>query len=135
MPKQPTNIKRPWIAEKPKHARSVDNSKFYGSWPWKKKRKAFRESNPLCVQCDESGRVSATEIVDHIMPISEGGAPLDDGNLQALCRVCHEKKSASESAKKRGDRGLKHYKPKRYPSHDSQNFTRNKNLRGGYGND
>ena len=35
--------------------------------------------------------------VDHIMPLRDGGDPLDEANLQALCRPCHFRKSHAES--------------------------------------
>jgi len=31
--------------------------------------------------------------VDHIVPISQGGAPLDPRNLRTLCAACHKRKS------------------------------------------
>jgi 5-methylcytosine-specific restriction endonuclease McrA len=36
--------------------------------------------------------------VDHITPISEGGHPFDESNLQTLCRECHEQKTARENS-------------------------------------
>jgi 5-methylcytosine-specific restriction endonuclease McrA len=35
----------------------------------------------------------ATEEVDHIIPIDDGGARLDEENLQAACRPCHRWKT------------------------------------------
>jgi 5-methylcytosine-specific restriction endonuclease McrA len=35
--------------------------------------------------------------IDHKIPLSMGGAPLELANLQVLCRSCHEAKSAKES--------------------------------------
>ena len=34
--------------------------------------------------------------VDHIVPLSKGGAPFDLGNLQPLCRECHNNKINAE---------------------------------------
>ena len=36
--------------------------------------------------------------VDHIKPLQRGGAPFDEGNLQALCRRCHIEKTRREAA-------------------------------------
>ncbi|SEO98970.1 HNH endonuclease [Halorientalis persicus] len=36
--------------------------------------------------------------VDHITPISEGGHPFDEQNLQTLCRRCHREKTAEENS-------------------------------------
>src|SRR5690606_38340289 len=58
---------------------------------WQKVRARFIRQNPICVEC---GRLA--EHVDHIVPISQGGARLDERNLQSLCRSCHSKKTARE---------------------------------------
>ena len=36
--------------------------------------------------------------VDHITPISEGGHPFDESNLQTLCEHCHKEKTAEENS-------------------------------------
>lgn len=36
--------------------------------------------------------------VDHITPISDGGHPFDESNLQTLCAECHEAKTARENS-------------------------------------
>ena len=48
-----------------------------------------------CVLCGRRGRLE----VDHIVPVSVGGARYDTENLQALCRGCHIKKTRSENLK------------------------------------
>lgn len=35
--------------------------------------------------------------VDHIKPISDGGHPFDESNLQTLCKHCHHAKTAKEN--------------------------------------
>ena len=58
--------------------------------------------------CDRCG--SETEIprfkkpkripmVDHIIPIKQGGAKYDQSNLQSLCWACHSRKSAEEGSR------------------------------------
>ncbi|WP_431471940.1 HNH endonuclease [Nonlabens sp. SCSIO 43208] len=115
-------VNRPWVKEYKQQERTVDNSKFYNSRTWRKTRKLFLENNPLCIHCERLGVTTPANVVDHIIPISEGGDKLNTKNLQPLCKKCHEKKSASESAKKRG-MGKKLSVYKRCTSHDSQNFT------------
>lgn len=58
---------------------------------WRETRKAYLIEYPHCVVC---GAV-ATE-VDHITPISEGGARLDWNNLQAMCKTHHSQKTVLE---------------------------------------
>lgn len=41
--------------------------------------------------------------VDHITPISEGGHPFDESNLQTLCKHCHREKTAEENSSDDGE--------------------------------
>ena len=61
-------------------ARGYDNR-------WRKIRKAYIASNPLCIKCLESGITKAVETVHHI-----DGNPKNnrDDNLKSLCRKHHE---------------------------------------------
>lgn len=52
---------------------------------------------PLCRQCARAGLTVAAEEVDHVRPVSAGGDPWAAGNIQPLCRRCHEEKSAAET--------------------------------------
>ncbi|WP_227015888.1 HNH endonuclease [Haloarcula sp. JP-L23] len=50
--------------------------------------------------------------VDHITPISQGGHPFDESNLQVLCDDCHEAKTAEENsgtARERPEISLQEY--------------------------
>jgi 5-methylcytosine-specific restriction protein A len=51
---------------------------------------------PLCVACEQAGKVSAAEEVDHVVPLAKGGAD-DDTNLQSLCRECHQAKTRRDN--------------------------------------
>lgn len=50
------------------------------------------ERDPMCRKC---GRAKSQE-ADHIIPISRGGAGLDLGNGQGLCKRCHWWKTRQE---------------------------------------
>lgn len=52
---------------------------------------------PLCRLCLAEGRTTATEVVDHIKPLSEGGSDARS-NKQGLCIACHDAKSKGERA-------------------------------------
>ena len=97
MAEKPKKIVRSWVPQRKAFERAKDNSSFYNSWPWRKKRKKFIEANPLCVTCEANGLVVRATVVDHKLPINAGGAPLDDDNLQGMCTTCHNRKSAGES--------------------------------------
>lgn len=83
--------------KKPFEGRANKNREFYVSSAWRKARKRYISLHPICSAC---GRAIAT-VVDHIIPINQGGAPLDERNFQSLCASCHNKKSGHEA---RGNR-------------------------------
>lgn len=61
---------------------------------WRKVRASYLLRHPLCVVCGRAGRTVEAAEVDHIVPIANGGARLDERNLQALCHSCHSRKTA-----------------------------------------
>jgi len=48
--------------------------------------------------CQWQGCTAPATDVDHIVEIADGGAFLDEGNVQALCRLHHERKTAIASS-------------------------------------
>lgn len=66
--------------------------KFYNSKEWRKKRLEILErSNGLCVVCWLLGRVRLASSVHHIVKLRDDfELRLDDKNLIAVCRDCHE---------------------------------------------
>ncbi|GAC1405524.1 MAG: HNH endonuclease signature motif containing protein [Burkholderiaceae bacterium] len=71
---------------------------FYQSAAWRALRAAFLFQHPVCCRCEAAGRIVAAVVADHVLPIKDGGARLDEANLQALCVPCHNSKTASETA-------------------------------------
>ena len=58
---------------------------------WKRvKRAAIERDGYRCRHC---GKAAGRFEVDHIVPLSDSGAPFDMENLQTLCRPCHFDKS------------------------------------------
>lgn len=57
---------------------------------WAALRQRFITTHPTC-QCGQQAT-----IVDHIIPITEGGKRLDWNNLQSLCTKCHAMKTHAE---------------------------------------
>lgn len=76
------------------------NQKFYNSKAWRSLRKTYIEEHPLCAVSYATGRLAAGEVIDHIIPINEGGARLDRRNLMTLTNTWHNKKSGMERHKK-----------------------------------
>lgn len=64
------------------------------------RRKALDRDGWRCVDCGKAGRLE----VDHVIPLKDGGAPLDLNNVAARCRDCHFRKTASERRRPRSAR-------------------------------
>ena len=64
-------------------------------------RMAHLTGEPLCRMCRAAGKVSIAVIVDHIVPLAEGGAEAPH-NRQSLCKVHDLEKTAADT--KRGQR-------------------------------
>ncbi len=46
--------------------------------------------------CYRKGLTTAAQVTDHVIELENGGAKLDDSNLQSLCISCHNTKTALE---------------------------------------
>ena len=57
------------------------------------RRHVLERDNRICQGC---GAQLGLAEVDHIKPVSQGGAEFDPDNLQTLCRRCHIRKSTTE---------------------------------------
>ena len=66
-------------------------------WRWAKVSKYVRTNEPICRHCQNT----AATMVDHIVPLKQGGARLELNNLQPLCRSCHAIKTARETRQQR----------------------------------
>ena len=74
-----------------KFKRDLKSKEFYNSTKWRKLRKTYISEHPFCVKC---GRFA--KIIDHIVPIKQGGEKLNKENLQSLCLACHNEKTSKE---------------------------------------
>lgn len=70
---------------------------------WHRARTSYLTSHPLCAECLKTGRPVPATVVDHIIP-HKGNQALfwDESNWQALCKSCHDTKTAKE------DGGFRH---------------------------
>lgn len=82
-----------------KYERDKKAQLFYQSAEWKALRKRKLQLNPLCEECCRQGKLTKATMVDHIVPVKQGGAALDIDNLQSLCWSCHSRKSAEEGSR------------------------------------
>jgi 5-methylcytosine-specific restriction protein A len=70
---------------------------------WLAAAEDFKKRHPLCRLCEEAGRVSPAQCVDHTVP-HEGNSLLfwDEDNWQSLCNPCHAgPKRIAENAARR----------------------------------
>jgi 5-methylcytosine-specific restriction protein A len=58
-----------------------------------RKRRLHKE--PLCRRCAGKGRVTASTVPDHIIPLAQGGTD-DDTNIRCLCDECHREVTAEQ---------------------------------------
>lgn len=82
-----------------KYQRNQEVQSFYNSNAWRKLRARFLVEHPFCVECRKYGRLTKATIVDHIVPIRQGGPAMDEDNLQPLCWSCHSSKSIKEGSR------------------------------------
>ena len=97
--------KRERAAHYNKTVRDAEAQAFYESPAWRRLRKLKLAVMPICEICYAQGRITPAVLVDHIVEIKDGGAPLDMANLQSVCQRCHNKKTAQEHAKRNNNGG------------------------------
>jgi len=81
------------------HRKPTSNQSFYSSAVWRKARKAKLNEKPICEVHEAQNQYvdcSSNSPIDHVVPITAGGAKTDPNNLMTLCKKCHERKSALE---------------------------------------
>jgi 5-methylcytosine-specific restriction enzyme A len=84
-PKHRIQVQREYDQTRPDHL-----VKFYNSAAWRNLRADVARREPLCRLCQEQGRVTAGQQIDHIESVKENWARrLDPTNLRNLCLSCH----------------------------------------------
>jgi len=78
-------------------ANALQRDKLYHSARWRKLRILVKASQPRCVTCG-----GPPDEIDHIIPVRLGGEPLEIENLQALCHLCHQRKTSNEANAEKG---------------------------------
>ncbi len=81
--------------------RGTSAQRGYGA-NWRKLRKMVLARDPICEDPfglhEKYNEVVSANEVDHIIPLKNGGTN-EMGNLQALCRSCHSRKTAVEDGR------------------------------------
>ena len=86
MPRMPEPPKRKQMHER-RH-----QDKRYNTTKWRRYRKVYLSTHPLCVEC---GAIAT--VVDHVTPVRLGGEFWQPTNHQAMCARCHNSKSGREA--------------------------------------
>mgnify|MGYP000694615216 CR=1 FL=1 len=77
-------------------ARAGTTARGYG-WQWQQLRLTIlRRDLYQCQACKLAGRITPARDVDHVINKAAGGTD-DPGNLQALCKPCHDEKTERET--------------------------------------
>jgi 5-methylcytosine-specific restriction protein A len=98
-------IKRPWI-NNTSQGRTYTNTSFYTTAPWRALRARKLQISPYCECPDCVGKKVPADMVDHIIPIEQGGAALDINNTQSMRNhPCHDRKRAREKNAKYSKNG------------------------------
>lgn len=86
------------MPEQPKRPQQTRRARWtgYSTQRWRKLRAHILALHPLCVQCR-----NIASVLDHIVPVREGGEPWLESNLQPMCKRCHDSKSGKEAHKPR----------------------------------
>lgn len=68
----------------------------YG-YKWQQARAGYLAKHPLCVYCEQAGRVTEATVVDHRVP-HQGDQKIfwDKANWQSLCKPCHDGRKQRE---------------------------------------
>lgn len=68
----------------------------YGSRWVRLRARILSRDGHLCQPCLIAGRTTPATQVDHITPKAKGGTD-EAGNLQGICRACHDAKTLTEA--------------------------------------
>ena len=63
---------------------------LYKTNGWQKKRARLLREQPLCVFCLKEGKTTAATVADHVIPHKGNADSFWNGELQALCKPCHD---------------------------------------------
>lgn len=93
------------MVQRQRDSKRTGEQRHYNSVRWRKLRMIVLGGEPLCRICAAGGRVVEATVVDHILPLAQGGTDAMS-NLQPLCTTCHNRKTMRESvSSSKGGRG------------------------------
>ena len=68
---------------------------LYSSTRWRKFRIAYLQEHPLCLPCQQAGRLTPATQIDHVAIEVRDSVEhqFDESNLQPICANCHSRKT------------------------------------------
>ena len=103
MPNLPKSLRPAYLPPIERERKPTSDQKLYHSERWQSVRWNQILRVPYCEIHQAAGvLVDCTQYapVDHIVPVTFGGAELDERNLMTLCKACHDRKSGFERHEK-----------------------------------
>ena len=103
MPNLPKSSRPAYLPDITQERKATSDQRLYHSERWQSVRWNQILRVPYCEVHQSAGvLVDCTQNapVDHIVPITAGGAELDERNLMTLCKSCHDRKSGFERHEK-----------------------------------
>jgi 5-methylcytosine-specific restriction enzyme A len=79
-------------------------AKWYSLAAWRRRRTAQLATEPLCRYCQAIGHTRAATVVDHIIPHRGDWSLFIEGELQSLCKSCHD--SVAQAKDTHGHHGM-----------------------------
>jgi len=81
--------------DKEKKQQQLTPSEQGYDYQWSKVSKLVRRNEPVCRMCKQK----LATMVDHIVPLKQGGERLALDNLQPLCLPCHNTKTVKDKTR------------------------------------
>jgi 5-methylcytosine-specific restriction enzyme A len=76
------------------------HARLYNTRAWQRKRYTQLKNSPLCAFCWGVGRAVPASVADHVIPHRGDEELFFNGELQSLCKVCHD--SAKQQLERSG---------------------------------
>ena len=115
-----------WTDDKEKAQLHNRATKLYRSKRWTAVRKGYIMKHPICERCKAIGLTTQGHVLDHVIPISQGGAVWTKENWMTLCHECHNWKRGLERRSRRieaKDEASKELIPRRRDdAYDAHNY-------------
>lgn len=89
--------KRPWHKDNRTHGFSKKNQDFYNSSKWRNYSRNYRLKNRRCYICNKIHADYRGLMVEHVIPIEQGGSKWDERNHGSICKnPCAKIKTGKE---------------------------------------